>query len=347
MTTLQEQRRAARHKDANGFLVSDLCPDDKHGTSSGYVIFMCHCPTCRKWASTARSETIKRKAINDDVLNAHWRDQLREQIRNEVIDELNLCAKCAGKQDAPTSARTPGEWPEPQKSHFEAKRQEAVPEPAPEPKKPITRKPLQLPRVKSPIPPAVFEAPAPVETKPTNGHSNGTSADDLLAQLRNGTKIRESGKVPPVIPAVREMIKTVATLDSIGKAYFEPDWVAPLDNGRERRAAGAMEVIVDPKPKPVIIAFHEREVAEGKPELVVEKTGGIAKAKGGGGGSQGPKTWDQLKGALDAMGATFEKTGTGHIKVSKNGKSIILPSTSSDWRAIRNSLADARRRGLL
>lgn len=329
MSTLQEQRRAARYEDADGFLVSKLCPDDKHGTSSGYVIWMCHCPACRKWAATARSETIKRKAANDDVLGTLWADKLREQIRNDVISELNLCAKCAGTEEQTSQTSKP------------------------EPKKPATaRKPLQLPRVKSPIPADVFEAPtappapSPEAPKPTNGtHTNG--ADDLLAQLKIGSKVRENGKVPPVTATVRNEIRTVATLDLIGKAYFDPDWVAPLANGRERRAAGTMEVIVDPNGEKPVIAFHEREVAEGKPELVVEKTGGIAKAKGGGGGSQGPKTWDQLKGALDAMGATFEKTGTGHIKVSKNGRTIILPSTSSDWRAIRNSLSDARKKGLL
>lgn len=168
-----------------------------------------------------------------------------------------------------------------------------------------------------------------------------------LSKVQIGAKNDEERKVFPVVPSVREQIKTVATFEAISDAYFRPEWTAPLENGRERRAHGEMQIIVDPNGDAPVIWFGEREVATGKPEILQKVTNGIAKAKGGRGGSTGPTSVNSLLELLRKGGCTIERAGSGHIKVAKNGRTLTLPSTASDWRSLRNTLAEAKRQGLL
>lgn len=156
---------------------------------------------------------------------------------------------------------------------------------------------------------------------------------------------------PPLIPAVRERIGTVSMLEKITKAYYEPDWRAPVDRlhsndqDRERRTFQDVEIVVGESGH--VIWFTEREVATGTPEIVTASQKALPKVRGTGGGSRGPRDQDALIAALKASGCDVTKTGSGHIRVTKDGKSLILPSTASDWRSLQNSLAQARRQGLL
>lgn len=156
---------------------------------------------------------------------------------------------------------------------------------------------------------------------------------------------------PPVITSVRERITSIAELEAISKAYFDPQWRAPAtghDTGeaRERRAHGSMEIIVGENDGPVLW-FSEREVGTGESEVLNPKIKGIKKAKGGRGGSTDPTTYKDLLDRLKAAGCTVSVTGSGHHKVEKDDRFVILPRSASDIRSIKNSVMEARNQGLL
>lgn len=156
---------------------------------------------------------------------------------------------------------------------------------------------------------------------------------------------------PPVTRAVREQITSIAMLELITKAYNEPDWVAPADRKtsegkpRERRSYQGVEIIVGEHGD--VIAFHERDVAEGPPEILQPVKRAMPKAKGTGGGSRGPSTQEALLAELRKAGCDVSQTGSGHIRVTKGEGSLVLPSSASDWRSLKNAVADARKLGLL
>lgn len=156
---------------------------------------------------------------------------------------------------------------------------------------------------------------------------------------------------PPMIAKVREQVTTEKTLRAVNKAYFDPDWKGPAGFGpeghRERRVSGTTEVIVGSGPNNPIIALHERDVATGAPETLNDDHLSIPKAKGGRGGSTAPTTTNDLVSALKAAGCEVEVNGSGHLKVTKDGVALTVPSTPSDWRSLRNTIALARNRGLL
>lgn len=177
---------------------------------------------------------------------------------------------------------------------------------------------------------------------------------ESIDQLRRGEVVQPHEpaalKAPPVIPAVRSRITSVAMLDQMSKAYFSPDWTAELEEGRERRVYGTMEVIVDPNGDAPIIFFHEREVAQGKPEILVEKKPAkkvTKRVKGESGDRVKITDARSLIEALRASGCTVRRTGSGHLKIGKAGRYVTVPSTASDHRSIPNALSDARKQGLL
>jgi len=50
--------------------------------------------------------------------------------------------------------------------------------------------------------------------------------------------------------------------------------------------------------------------------------------------------------ALEAQGFTTEETKRGHLMVFRDGRLVATFSgTPSDWRSMKNSLADAKRAG--
>lgn len=152
----------------------------------------------------------------------------------------------------------------------------------------------------------------------------------------------------PLTSGVRERISDVATVEAISRAYHRPEWVAVLEDDRERRVHGNMEIIVGTNANKPVLFFREREeVGTGDAELLKPAKKAVPKAKGGRGGSQGPSDYSGLIERLKAAGCTVERTGSGHIKVGRNGRSVTLPATASDWRALKNSIAQARREGLL
>lgn len=60
------------------------------------------------------------------------------------------------------------------------------------------------------------------------------------------------------------------------------------------------------------------------------------------------KEWRPLVDDLRRAGCTLERTGSGHIRVTKDGAMVtVIPATSSDHRAIKNARALLRRKGVL
>jgi hypothetical protein len=180
----------------------------------------------------------------------------------------------------------------------------------------------------------------------TNGRkTNGHKVANEPALIK---PVEDEVKPPPTTKGVRDYIKDVATFEAITKAYYEPQIVSPAaEPGRERRIYEDMEIIVAQGGSYPVIWFKRREVATGPSQLLAEKPKAPPKAKGGRGGSQAPTDIRALLKALEASGCKIEKTGSGHIKVTRDGKTITLPSTASDWRSLKNSVAQARKDGLL
>lgn len=56
--------------------------------------------------------------------------------------------------------------------------------------------------------------------------------------------------------------------------------------------------------------------------------------------------WRKLRRQLEKQGCTFKQGGSGHLKAYK-GKQLLtsLPSTSSNWIALRNARAHFKRLG--
>ncbi len=186
-------------------------------------------------------------------------------------------------------------------------------------------------------------------SKKTNGHK---STEPVLtkADREKYKQVRvDDVRRPPLTPGVAGHIKTFDIYEAITKAYYEPQIVSPaVEPGRERRTYEDMEIIVAQGGTYPVIWFKRREeVGTGPSQLLAEKPKATPKAKGGRGGSQGPADLKDLLKALETSGCKIEKTGSGHIRVTKDGKSIILPSTASDWRSLKNSLAQVRRDGML
>lgn len=62
-----------------------------------------------------------------------------------------------------------------------------------------------------------------------------------------------------------------------------------------------------------------------------------------------PRHWDEFITAAETLGWSWRVTGTGHLRVYRQGAqgAVTVPATPSDHRALRNARADARRVGLL
>jgi len=54
-------RKNQKSEESRQRAVSRGCPDDMHGTSTGYSHYKCHCPQCTKWARLYKQE--RRKAL--------------------------------------------------------------------------------------------------------------------------------------------------------------------------------------------------------------------------------------------------------------------------------------------
>jgi hypothetical protein len=58
------------------------------------------------------------------------------------------------------------------------------------------------------------------------------------------------------------------------------------------------------------------------------------------------KDLKKIRKALEAQGFETELTKRGHLMVFKNGRAVATFSgTASDWRALKNGIAAARRAG--
>ena len=56
---------------------------------------------------------------------------------------------------------------------------------------------------------------------------------------------------------------------------------------------------------------------------------------------------DDLVRWLREHGYRIEKTGKGHYKVFAPNRVVIMPSSPSDWRSVKNTVSDLRRAGVV
>ena len=209
----------------------------------------------------------------------------------------------------------------------------ADPPPAPR----VVTRGISLPRVEGAAPPVK-------EEKPRGERDSNVAPVEFTEPLAEGEKFG----MPPVTDGVRSLITTVELAEKVKKAYYEPQWSVRQDDGRMRHTYEDVQIIIGDSPEaPVIYLNKRQEVGTGTPELLKPKKKAMPKAKGGGGGSSLPGSLKDLLKRLKDAGCEISRTGSGHIKVEKNGKHVVIPSTASDYRSLANSLADARKNGLL
>jgi hypothetical protein len=83
-------------------------------------------------------------------------------------------------------------------------------------------------------------------------------------------------------------------------------------------------------------------------QVVGIETKAVKSRKSGGMGNVWPTTWDELKKRIEAHDGLRVLPGNGgHQIVYRNGKQIdVLPTSSSDWRAIKNACLQLKGKGV-
>lgn len=99
-----------------------------------------------------------------------------------------------------------------------------------------------------------------------------------------------------------------------------------------------------------VLGARLRCAAEEPAELQVvgKETRVVKRRKSGGSGSVWPTTWAELKQRIEAHDGYRVLPGRGgHQIVYRNGKQVfVLPTSASDWRAIRNACLALRGKGV-
>lgn len=321
MTTSAKESRQLRwsHRVENehGRIVNPAAPESVHGTSYGYVGWGCRCERCADWSSKSGAAATKRRIHNQLILMG-----------------MQLRLRLGGTCNVGELAEKPGHGGEGGDTLHQGMTADDH----------AAMRHLQDQVIRF-VPPD-DESQEKVEKAFDRGVKRQTRRPVTEVHLTP-----DLPAAPPVITSVRERITSVAELEAISKAYFDPQWRAPAtghDTGeaRERRAHGTMEIIVGENDGPVLW-FSEREVGTGESEVLNPTIKGIKKAKGGRGGSTDPTTYKDLLDRLKAAGCTVSVTGSGHHKVEKDDRFVILPRSASDIRSIKNSVMEARNQGLL
>jgi hypothetical protein len=210
---------------------------------------------------------------------------------------------------------------------------EIIPPPTPEPAP--TPEPL-------PPTPEVVPEPPPVEPEPV------PDVEQVPAPERKPEPVRERVQlgvvqdmsIPDMLPAAMRRITTRDQLGLVLRAYHTPQWTAPTPTGAERRSWGHIEVVV--AEGGLVLGIYQRK-RDPEPEQRQPAERGQKKAKGGRGGSRQPTSMPELLSRAKEIGCDWEYTKNGHIRVTTPGGIVIVPSTASDWRSVRNSWSQIQR----
>lgn len=152
--------------------------------------------------------------------------------------------------------------------------------------------------------------------------------------------------IPEVTREVRAEIATVDQLRDMLTAYHTPQWTAAMPNppGWEKRSAHGCLVIVDADGTVVFIGTADQSTAA--PESLQEKAAPKS-SKRGGCGTTLPTSFAEVIDRLRELGCTVDTTSARHVSVTlPSGERRTLPKTTSDWRAVANTVSQFRADGL-
>ena len=131
----------------------------------------------------------------------------------------------------------------------------------------------------------------------------------------------------------------------IAKAYTDPEYTYsdPVHSGYTRKVRGEHCLVVDQNG--VILSILPADQAA----LPIEKTDAIRlpKARGGKQGNVFPTSYKEIVHVIKGMGYEIKKLGSGHQGVYSDGKLIYtLPSSSSDYRSLKNAISSLNKMGI-
>lgn len=152
--------------------------------------------------------------------------------------------------------------------------------------------------------------------------------------------------LPPFTPGARAEITTVDQLRGVLEAYHRPQWSSPVqgDNTLERRAADGYLLKVNTETG-VVVFVGSCDQSSAAPESLRQCARPKRRRKGGSGSGM-PTSYAEVVSRLKELGCEVDDTAR-HLKVTlPDGRRRTLPKTTSDWRAVRNTVAQFRADGL-
>lgn len=152
-------------------------------------------------------------------------------------------------------------------------------------------------------------------------------------------------EIPEVTREVRAEITTVDQLRDVLAAYHTPQWRVGLPNqpGWERRSAHGCSLIVNDAGVVVFIGTADQSTAA--PETLREQAAPKS-SKRGGCGTTLPTSYAEVIERLKELGCTVDASAR-HLAVTlPDGQRRTLPKTASDWRSVKNTVAQFRADGL-
>lgn len=211
------------------------------------------------------------------------------------------------------------------KANTKRQRTERVPEPStPEPKFVRTELPAAEP----------VQRRQPAKRKPARQQSPEPEVPNLGVEI------------PEVTREVRAEIATMEQLRDVLAAYHTPQWTVamPSQPGWEKRSARGCLIIVDPDG--VVVFIGTADQSNAAPESLRERSAPKSTRRGGCGTTL-PTSYAEVIDRLRELGCEVDTSSARHVSVTlPNGERRTLPKTTSDWRAVKNTVAQFRADGL-
>lgn len=140
-------------------------------------------------------------------------------------------------------------------------------------------------------------------------------------------------------------LRNKITPEVIAEVYNDPSftYTDPVHEHNERRVRGPWCLVIDPNGV-ILSVLPSAQAQVPYPEIDDIK---VPVAKGGKGGSLYPTDFDEVRKLLVKRGYRVEDSKGGHKLVMK-GEEVVysMPSTPSDYRGIKNALADMKKVGI-
>lgn len=155
-------------------------------------------------------------------------------------------------------------------------------------------------------------------------------------------------ELPPFTRSARTDITDVEHLRAVLAAYHCPQWSASVRDNEtlEVRSAHGHSVGVNTDTGTVVFVSSTEQSTGDEPESLRE-IHRPKQTRRGGSGSRMPTDYAEVIDRLRELGCTVDTSSARHVKVTlPNGRVRSLPRTTSDWRAVRNTVSQLRADGV-